>query len=799
MRGDDEFVPVRWAACCGLVVVCLSCGFAFAAPDANPAPAAGTHSLPPLALDRVVSLPGTAPQQQLFVKAGHWAAVWIEATAGDADFRGRLAAQFVDDGGRSLPFPPLDFRLRYERSASVPKSTTRGFEQRWYVPVDVDMPTSGRSPARTSALPGAWSRVQLGDGKLGGLSVELKPHLTPLADHQALFVLLADKPAEYGFLSSFDPLTARHQTGAAPSSDAHYRIVSAAEAHRPLLPSTAAAWTTAAYLLWDGYDAAKLSDDQRTALVDWLYWGGSLIVSGPETLDLARLGPSVVPLPATTGGVAELDAAALAPLAAQTLDDVPLSTARRWPGITLTPTPSGRVLLGDVAKPLVVEHRVGRGRVVVTAFRLNQAELVAWPSYGGFFNTHLLRRPPRLWMGEPMRREAVVPVWADRRKLPFAQELRAGTVDAWYDPARVSGVRYLARGDDRPSPPRPTMDVEPAVGPGVAAWRDDDSLAPLVREILREAEGFTILPASAVFALLFFYIFAAVPLNWFLFRTFFRVEWAWVALPVIAIAFTVVVVRAAGLDLGFLRTTAEVTLVEMQPGYDRAHVSRHVGLYNSLGTEYELQSADPSLVALPQAATTDTNARKTTRTFVASPAGEAAGQPSPALGHFVVDSNTVGLLRSEQTTSLGGTIMLQRLEGRRCRLTNRTPLELRDVRIVGEGRAFIERVRPQATVELMLSDDAEPRPGDRAGRGDTIDVDPLWQRFQTIGEDETLRLVAWSPTPVPGLSIAPRITQERNKTVVVVHLQYAEPTPPERETNTRAALERSLGIKPPQP
>jgi hypothetical protein len=73
------------------------------------------------------------------------------------------------------------------------------------------------------------------------------------------------------------------------------------------LPSDSSAWTSFAFLLWDDLDPALLDPKQQQSLLDWLHFGGQLIVSGSSHLDqLERsfLGPY---LPAHPEGARELD------------------------------------------------------------------------------------------------------------------------------------------------------------------------------------------------------------------------------------------------------------------------------------------------------------------------------------------------------------------------------------------------------------------------------------------------------------------------------------------------------------
>src|SRR5690606_5028973 len=105
-----------------------------------------------------------------------------------------------------------------------------------------------------------------------------------------------------------------------------------------------------------------------------------------------------------------------------------LAPRRPWSGVELTPI-AGAEFLPDTSK-LVVERQVGRGRIVVTAFRLTERDLWDWHSFDNFFNGCLLRRPPRKYEVSP---EVGLNLnWAD-------------TAHSVYDPHLVSQVRLLSR------------------------------------------------------------------------------------------------------------------------------------------------------------------------------------------------------------------------------------------------------------------------------------------------------------------------------------------------------------------
>ena len=65
-----------------------------------------------------------------------------------------------------------------------------------------------------------------------------------------------------------------------------------------------------------------MAPEQQQALLDWLHWGGGLILGGPQTLEVLRVPFLTDCLPATVAESVRLDAAALAPLNAHwTLSD----------------------------------------------------------------------------------------------------------------------------------------------------------------------------------------------------------------------------------------------------------------------------------------------------------------------------------------------------------------------------------------------------------------------------------------------------------------------------------------------
>jgi hypothetical protein len=110
-------------------------------------------------------------------------------------------------------------------------------------------------------------------------------------------------------------------------------------------------------------------------------------------------------------------------------------------------------------------------------------------------------------------------------------------------------------------------------------------------------------------------------------------------------------------------------------------------------------------------------------------------------------------------------------------------------------QAAIDVLAAGASAEVALADQSKA-PGDAGARRAEIDVDPLWKQFQAPVGAGDLRLVAWTPSEIPGLGIDPPPSQRRGKSVVVAHLEYAGDPPPKNDVNTRASVERRVGAEP---
>jgi hypothetical protein len=719
-----------------------------------------------------------------FVKPGHAVAASLSAVSNVADLRAEVESQVTDANGAPVPMAGTTYHLLNVRPAVLPKGQRKMLEFTYFIPHEAGE-NSGLFLRHRLLLARSKNLLWNGEAEPTG----------PMPSYQYVFVVLSDNPNAYGYVKQLESVRPFYdQITDAQSALVYYRVVLPAFKDHVPLPSHPFAWSSIAYVLWDGAFADRLTADQQRAMLGWLHWGGQLIVSGPGSLgQLAGsfLGPY---LPATDDGAVELASDALQPLneywslplaktqVRQTLDVVATS---RLVGVRLHPKADAAELTGT--GQLAVERRVGRGRIVVTSFSLSTPDVVNWRSYDSFFNNGLLRRPRRVFVSRQLG--AVETRWAE---YPALQR----------DPLMVTATRYFTRdvGSARAAAGTADADVDWHVdgseanrAGGVASWNDASGPAAAAHQALQDAAGISIPQASFVLGILVIYLVVLVPINWAFWRLLRRIEWAWATAPVIAIVGAVAVIRLAQLDIGFVRSRTEIAVAEMHAGHPDAHVTRYTALYSSLSTSYELQFEDPSALARPFPPTPPP-ARSWPVTSYRDEGIRLSG--------FQVASNTTGFIHSEQMCDLGGSIQLAGDASEQWSLENKTALNLQHVELLyasprGVMSSYWRELAAGAVERVALAphaDDAEsadaPTPQASDGEINVRSIAKLAARGSVLRPGDA-RLIAWTDDPVPGLTIAPQASQSRIRTLVLVHLRYG-PLPPARpDVNLRIDVQET--------
>lgn len=604
-------------------------------------------------------------------KPGHLAIANLRVTSSHADVNGRLRMYPVTSGNQPVSIAGTGFYLETVRPVTLAKGEEKSLDALVFLPHRGIL--AANVSLRTQML--ALSGIPLIDVS-GGANV--------LQAWQYHLVLLSPEPDQWKFLQAIDCVQI-------PSFDQEtvlpfYHIVRTEPGKAAPLPPTSLAWTTIAFLVWDGFDPTQLEESQQRSMLDWLHFGGQLIINGPTSLDSLQNSFLASSLPAVQKSARNLVMADLeelnrnwaVPNAAlpgqrhrlEIPDSAPLL------GVELSPAVGARVV--DGTGGWVVERRVGRGRIVVTGFSLVDPRVRRWVGLASFMNGALFRKPHRRF--ERGDRDEMSFVWhAGRNTFDAALGTTLGYIardlkpkvdgrmrmetdpEADFDSATGRFRRQVIPDEvafDRASTledvqdPRWEGGLNPLPDSGMAGWNDELGIAGAARRAITGMAG--IRPPSRRFVLqmLAGYLLVLVPLNWAFFRLLGRVEWAWIAAPLISLVAAISVVRMASLDIGFARSQTSIGLLEVHGGYPRAHLSEYSALYTSLSTNYALQFDDSEGVAMPfrgNAVVADggrSQAVSLERTVISR------------LNRLPVKSNWTGTLHLECMTDLAGSIRL---------------------------------------------------------------------------------------------------------------------------------------------
>lgn len=738
-----------------------------------------------------------------FVKPRHWTTLGQEIKANYNDYEGRLQTPPVLLQGQPNP----EHEVVYSREARLLK------KQQTQLGLQVMFPDVPRQMSLELARPDSVRPDE----------VSLFP-LRMLETHQMLVVVLAKNANDYGSWNKLQALlpSAGDRDPASIDRKRYYRMVIPDDSAKPLLSAHPLTWTTISHIIWDGFEPDALNTAQQQAMLDWLHWGGQLIIVGGAGPTLAPLKESFLgpDLPADPAGEnALLTGQDLAPLSEAYRPPVPYEEqieaeadpstvqrplARYRDAAPIHPAPNRPVYfaglrmrdnLGAVEIPLAegskrllgVERRIGRGRILMLSFTPTDPAIASWPGVDTLVRRLILRRPE-----EQLRRQDQVPPGGVARGSRGGSMAGAVLSGATPPPSAnwtttflpgpdLTWVRYLSRdlGAVPTESSRPSETGEPPLpADPVAEWNDRSALPTLCQVELKAASGITVPGSSFVVRVMLAYIIALVPANWLLCRFVFRRrEWAWALVPVLALGFAIGVERAAAYDLGFDSGCDEVDLLETYAHYPRAHVSRFAALFSTGRVRYDVSyPEDRSALALPMSAGDALRGETVAQSVWQS-------LPVPALLGLQVQPRSLILFRAEQMANMPGTIELVTDQGPR-RVVNGTSLELRDAVLVdGERRLNLGTIPPGGSIELAAAG-AEGAPSKSTPAEKWLDpekfLNPLRKYERKRPEDQgEIRLVAWAPKFLPGQKVEPQVDRHRGMTLVVAHLDMGPPPSPD--------------------
>lgn len=726
------------------------------------------------------TLPSDSSGMGNFVKPGHFVTAAVTARANNFDFRGEFATKAVDRKGHPVFVEGTQYHVTVTRAAALPKGQSKYLTATFFMP---RITTAGELQV--------FLQHELLAGQGSHVVKQAVPQTTRrMPAYQYVLLVLASNPNAYGYVKQLESVQAPFdELKSDVQRVVYYRVILPDVEQSIPLSTDPFAYTNLAYIIWDGIHPDRLAPAQQVAMLDWLFWGGQLIVSGPRTLDLLKDSFLQPYLPALSAGATELGPADLEALnhdwslpradtgelmTLKVLVDKPLA------GIRMAVQAGGSFLAGT--GELVAERRVGRGRMVVTGFNLTSRPLVNWPGYDSFFNSCLLRRPARRFAagnyGIPRMTWNAYPTM---------------TTDARFSTA----TRYFSRdvggasgGDLQQTADWHLDGAHPDAVSGIGGWNDHSGAAEVAHHVLQEAAGIKIPSAGFVVRVLIVYLLILVPVNWGFFRLIKRVEWAWIAAPLIAVVGALIVIRLAQLDIGFARSRTELAIIEMQPSRTRVHLTRYLALYTSLASRYAFQFPDdPNAAALPFP---PVNSTERPREIIFRRDRDAR------LTGFQVISSRTAFVHCEQMQDLHATINLVG-EGDSLKLANHTTLRLHDVGIVKRAAdGHVETCHlgdvdagSILAVHFRAADSGQPWLPEwyamepTSVSGPTLDLRTMFELAarRWLLRPGDIRLIGWTEQPNDGMVITPTATQRLTRTLVLVQLRYGELAAPRPDAN----------------
>lgn len=770
-----------------------------------------------------------------YMKANHWSTLSLEMRANYDDYVGFLRSSPV----RLLGMPREGFEaleapqeVLYLRDARLIK------EQRARLSMQIMLPRIPKEVNIDLLRPEAIRADEVWPASL-----------RVLEPHQMLILVLTkesnDPYARWNQFQALIPMSADRNDALVLDRQRYYRLVLPLDPEHLPLSSHPLTWSTLSHVIWDGMPPEMLQPQQQQVMLDWLHWGGQLILVGGAKPSFAALRESFLGpyLPAdSTGDNVMLTEQDLAPLS-KTYPPVVSSQEREDPRpvpnagdpkqsflsfVYKAPEPirpaSNRPLFCAGLRPragasviplgessphvLGVENRVGRGRILMLTINPTDPALSSWGGIDTLVRRVILRRPED--------RLGSLGGWTGAEFRPPGFQALSGPDLSWFRYASRDVGASLPRPNPEAPDPRQgtpadsdTKSAEaplPAVisqGSSVAEWVDSSRLPRLSRDILENASGITIPSSKFVLKVILAYIIALVPLNWLICRYGLRRrEWAWVVVPALALGFAIGVERAAAYDVGYDAACDELNVLEMQGGYPRAHLSRFASLYTTGRVRFNISYPnDPSALALPQ-----DNGRSLRGEDVMTSRWQS--QPVPTLEGLQVQPRSLSLFRAEQMVNLPGAIRLDTRE-EPYKIVNATDLELRDAVLVEVGNGpdserketYLGTIGPGSNVVVKSVPSPEGDPFS------TVIPNPvsILREFRDYFEDRPensgeVRLVAWSPTIWGGQKIEPPIDRQRGVSVVVVHLRSgALPAPDGPRYNYLARDMGNVMSPPPDP
>lgn len=611
------------------------------------------------------------------------------------------------------------------------------------------------------------------------------------------FVVLTKRPERFTRIQTADWVRSFESEVQNPAGSVNYRVVVPDADGYLSLPETMLDMTSTAVVLWDDVTENALTPQQQTALSDWIRFGGRLIVNGPTASEAIANTPMADVLPLLPTSNIELDGNAAVELLTEHAVAGDRSLEKQ---IELVRSESSRIAVDGQLDPaasaventgsLVLKKSVGRGHVIQPRFDLTDNWVEAWDSYDSFINSVILNRPPRTYVKpsfDSLSADELATEGFDSSELSLYFTGTTIRSDAAVNTQFRIAARdsLLAGNDDDPKKSNSPYDKHTRVDAvtGISAWNDNSDAIKLLKQTLASEAGIEIPGSSLVIRSLAIYLIALVPINYIVFRLMNRLEYAWFAVPIIAMIGAAWAARQARLDIGFARSNTELAILEAHAGYPRAHLTRMIGIYNSLSSRYELQFRSVDGIASPLDDEPDPNT-------TVKPIIRISYEEGPSLADFAVNSNRMRYVHTEEMVDLGGVIAFDGVQS----LSSNSNVELLDATVIRKDHSGQMEIAVVGTIRGGETTTIEFRQSDhlRIADGLPMQTGHLIRRFADADSipNGSCRLIARIEVPLDGLEITPAASQHNAQTVAIIHLAHPELAQPSADSNLASDFRR---------
>ncbi|MFO0012213.1 MAG: hypothetical protein ACK553_05685 [Planctomycetota bacterium] len=765
-----------------------------------------------LIADELRTLPYATESPANMVKPGHWYQVRNKLKANFGDESLTASFSVTDKDGNPLT---SGWDYDFMRNIALAVGQEKAIDATILHPFPLANRPQGMDNAetRTSAIRTRFT--------LRGIGTPILEESFPskfLDGYQYDLVVMSRDLSRHVFWRGLDCIVWRRSDDLQENRFVPHRIVDIKEDELAShFPNRLATMTSISHVVVNDVSLSLLTQDQQSALADWLHFGGTIIINGPEavaSLETSQL-KEWAPLINTSEGEwsensqIEFDRSWTIRIAGG--ERVRFQSDRKIPILAGTLAQDANWL--PMLDGLVAERLIGQGRVVMTTFPMTDAAFLQWPSYSSLIHNAILRKPHRS------------PSLGNDASTQFAGAYE-GTER---NPLHSTRLRLWARDLDETTSrtEREISDKQPEIAAAnfpasktssLGAWNPNSTVIEQAVNCLRESSGITVPQVGTIMKLLLGYLVVLVPVNWLIFRLVGRVELAWIAAPVIAMLGAAYVARSVQLDVGFSRSQTSFGFLECHNGYPRGMLSNYYALYTSLSTSYQaVYKEGDGLVSHVQRSTPLNSTGRTIFDYW------NADDRGSGLHHFLVLSNSTGMLQSEEMIDLSGPLRWRlNSEGSEVQVSNEGAIPIRDVGLLGIDRrgnlvmSWIGSVEPNESTTQAI------QPGEENVRWfSQWDSNPLLKKPDSLRATDgmlwtdemvedvymgaMLQVVAqryplqkgecialgWTDANPSRLEISPSTVQKKHKTVVLMHVRSGQLEDVQPDTRIFANLNNS--------